>query len=134
MQIQRPGWVPVPKWIVDDRRISNGAFRFYCQISSACFNGNDTAWEAVTTYAKRMGTTPRTIRRWREELVNAGLIDFHGVEGRTNNYVLIHPRTPDTGVRPPRTSVSHEEEEAKKKNRLSPTTELSPRERKLRAC
>ena len=54
--------------------IGHGPAILYLQLLSYCHKGKDTAWPSIQTLNKRMGTTTKTLIKYRNALVNYGLI------------------------------------------------------------
>jgi hypothetical protein len=54
--------------------IGHGPAMLYLQLLSYCHKGKDTAWPSIQTLNKRMGTTTKTLIKYRNALVNYGLI------------------------------------------------------------
>jgi hypothetical protein len=54
--------------------IGYGPAMLYLQLLSYCHKGKDTAWPSIQTLNKRMGTTTKTLIKYRNALVNYGLI------------------------------------------------------------
>ena len=54
--------------------IGLGPAMLYLQLLSYCHKGKDTAWPSIKTLNKRMGTTTKTLIRYRNTLINFGLI------------------------------------------------------------
>lgn len=50
------------------------ATMLYIQLLSYCHKGKDTAWPSIKTLNKRMGTTTKTLLRYRKTLIECGLI------------------------------------------------------------
>ena len=54
--------------------IGHGPAMLYLQLLSYCHKGKDTAWPSIQTLNKRMGTTTKTLIKYRNALVSYGLI------------------------------------------------------------
>jgi len=54
--------------------IGLGPAMLYLQLLSYCHKGKDTAWPSIKTLNKRMGTTTKTLIRYRNTLIKYGLI------------------------------------------------------------
>lgn len=54
--------------------IGLGPTVLYLQLLSYCHKGKDTAWPSIKTLNKRLGTTTKTLIRYRNTLINFGLI------------------------------------------------------------
>ena len=54
--------------------ISLGPAMLYLQLLSYCHKGKDIAWPSIQTLNKRMGTTTKTLIRYRNTLIEYGLI------------------------------------------------------------
>ena len=54
--------------------IGLGPAMLYVQLLSYCHKGKDTAWPSIKTLNKRMGTTTKTLIRYRNTLMEYGLI------------------------------------------------------------
>jgi len=54
--------------------IGSGPGMLYLQILSYCHQGKDIAWPSIQTLNKRMGTTTKTLIKYRNTLVEYGLI------------------------------------------------------------
>ena len=54
--------------------IGLGPAMLYLQLLSYCHKGKDTAWPSIKTLNKRMGTTTKTLIRYRNTLLEYGLI------------------------------------------------------------
>ena len=54
--------------------IGIGPAMLYLQLLSYCYKGKDTAWPSIQTLNKRMGTTTKTLIRYRNTLIEYGLI------------------------------------------------------------
>ncbi len=54
--------------------IGLGSAMLYLQLLSYCHKGKDTAWPSIKTLNKRMGTTTKTLIRYRNTLIKFGLI------------------------------------------------------------
>jgi len=54
--------------------IGLGPTVLYLQLLSYCHKGKDTAWPSINTLNKRMGTTTKTLIRYRNTLIEYGLI------------------------------------------------------------
>ena len=54
--------------------IGLGPAMLYIQLLSYCHKGKDTAWPSIKTLNKRMGTTTKTLIRYRNTLLEYGLI------------------------------------------------------------
>jgi len=54
--------------------IGLGPAMLYIQLLSYCHKGKDTAWPSIKTLNKRMGTTTKTLIRYRNTLMEYGLI------------------------------------------------------------
>lgn len=54
--------------------IGLGPAMLYLQLLSYCYKGKDTAWPSIKTLNKRMGTTTKTLIRYRNALLEYGLI------------------------------------------------------------
>ncbi|MBA7552697.1 hypothetical protein ES705_45267 [subsurface metagenome] len=54
--------------------IGLGPAMLYLQLLSYCYKGKDTAWPSIKTLNKRMGTTTKTLIRYRNTLLEYGLI------------------------------------------------------------
>ena len=54
--------------------IGLGPAMLYIQLLSYCHKGKDTAWPSIKTLNKRMGTTTKTLIRYRNTLIKFGLI------------------------------------------------------------
>ena len=54
--------------------IGLGPAILYIQLLSYCHKGKDTAWPSIKTLNKRMGTTTKTLIRYRNTLIEYGLI------------------------------------------------------------
>jgi len=54
--------------------IGLGPAMLYLQLLSYCHKGKDTAWPSIKTLNKRMGTTTKTLIRYRNTLIEFGLI------------------------------------------------------------
>ena len=54
--------------------IGLGPAMLYLQLLSYCYKGKDTAWPSIQTLNKRMGTTTKTLIKYRNTLVEYGLI------------------------------------------------------------
>ena len=54
--------------------IGLGPAMLYIQLLSYCHKGKDTAWPSIKTLNKRMGTTTKTLLRYRKTLIECGLI------------------------------------------------------------
>ena len=54
--------------------IGLGPAMLYIQLLSYCHKGKDTAWPSIKTLNKRMGTTTKTLIRYRNTLIEFGLI------------------------------------------------------------
>jgi hypothetical protein len=54
--------------------IGLGPTVLYLQLLSYCHKGKDTAWPSIKTLNKRMGTTTKTLIRYRNTLIKFGLI------------------------------------------------------------
>ncbi|MEA2021874.1 MAG: helix-turn-helix domain-containing protein, partial [Candidatus Caldatribacteriota bacterium] len=54
--------------------IGLGSAMLYLQLLSYCYKGKDIAWPSIQTLNKRMGTTTKTLIKYRNTLVNYGLI------------------------------------------------------------
>ena len=54
--------------------IGLGPAMLYLQLLSYCHKGKDTAWPSIKTLNKRMGTTTKTLIRYRNALLEYGLI------------------------------------------------------------
>lgn len=54
--------------------IGLGPAMLYLQLLSYCYKGKDTAWPSIKTLNKRMGTTTKTLIRYRNTLMEYGLI------------------------------------------------------------
>lgn len=54
--------------------IGHGPAMLYLQLLSYCHKGKDTAWPSIQTLNNRMGTTTKTLIKYRSTLVNYGLI------------------------------------------------------------
>ena len=54
--------------------IGPGPAMLYLQLLSYCHKGKNTAWPSIQTLNKRMGTTTKTLIKYRNALVNYGLI------------------------------------------------------------
>jgi len=54
--------------------IGIGPTVLYIQLLSYCHKGKDTAWPSIKTLNKRLGTTTKTLIRYRNTLINFGLI------------------------------------------------------------
>ena len=54
--------------------IDLGPTVLYLQLLSYCHKGKDTAWPSIKTLNKRMGTTTKTLIRYRNTLIKYGLI------------------------------------------------------------
>jgi hypothetical protein len=55
-------------------QISLGPAMLYLQLLSYCYKGKDIAWPSIKTLNKRMGTTTKTLIRYRNTLMEYGLI------------------------------------------------------------
>lgn len=51
-----------------------GPAMLYIQLLSYCHKGKDTAWPSIKTLNKRLGTTTKTLLRYRKTLIECGLI------------------------------------------------------------
>ena len=49
--------------------IGLGPAMLYIQLASYCHKGKDTAWPSIRTLNKRMGTTTKTLIKYRDTLV-----------------------------------------------------------------
>lgn len=54
--------------------IGLGPAMLYLQLLSYCYKGKNTAWPSIKTLNKRMGTTTKTLIRYRNALLEYGLI------------------------------------------------------------
>ena len=54
--------------------IGLGPAMLYLQLLSYCYKGKDTAWPSIQTLNKRMGTTTKTLIKYRNTLIEYGLI------------------------------------------------------------
>ncbi len=54
--------------------IGLGPAMLYLQLLSYCYKGKDTAWPSIKTLNKRMGTTTKTLIKYRTTLLEYGLI------------------------------------------------------------
>jgi len=54
--------------------IGLGPAMLYLQLLSYCYKGKDVAWPSIQTLNKRMGTTTKTLIRYRNTLMEYGLI------------------------------------------------------------
>jgi len=54
--------------------IGLGPAMLYLQLLSYCYKGKDTAWPSIKTLNKRMGTTTKTLIKYRNTLLEYGLI------------------------------------------------------------
>ena len=54
--------------------IGLGPTVLYLQLLSYCHKGKDIAWPSIQTLNKRMGTTTKTLIRYRNTLIEYGLI------------------------------------------------------------
>jgi len=54
--------------------IGLGPAMLYLQLLSYCYKGKDTAWPSIQTLNKRMGTTTKTLIKYRNTLLEYGLI------------------------------------------------------------
>jgi len=54
--------------------IGIGPAMLYLQLLSYCHKGKDTAWPSIQTLNKKMGTTTKTLIRYRNTLIEYGLI------------------------------------------------------------
>jgi len=54
--------------------IGLGPAMLYLQLLSYCYKGKDTAWPSIQTLNKRMGTTSKTLIKYRNALLEYGLI------------------------------------------------------------
>ena len=54
--------------------IGLGSTVLYLQLLSYCHKGKDTAWPSIKTLNKRMGTTTKTLIKYRNTLIEYGLI------------------------------------------------------------
>ncbi|MHC2993959.1 MAG: helix-turn-helix domain-containing protein [Candidatus Atribacteria bacterium] len=54
--------------------IGLGPAMLYIQLLSYCHKGKDTAWPSIKTLNKRLGTTTKTLLRYRKTLIECGLI------------------------------------------------------------
>src|SRR5665648_594556 len=54
--------------------IGIGPTVLYIQLLSYCHKGKDTAWPSIKTLNKRLGTTTKTLIRYRNTLIKFGLI------------------------------------------------------------
>ena len=54
--------------------IGLGPAMLYIQLASYCHKGKDTAWPSIKALNKRMGTTTKTLIKYRDTLVEYGLI------------------------------------------------------------
>jgi hypothetical protein len=54
--------------------IGLGPTVLYLQLLSYCYKGKDTAWPSIKTLNKRMGTTTKTLIKYRNTLIEYGLI------------------------------------------------------------
>ena len=54
--------------------IGLGPAMLYLQLLSYCHKGKDTAWPSIKTLNKRMGTTTKTLIKYRDILIEYGLI------------------------------------------------------------
>ena len=54
--------------------IGLGPTVLYIQLLSYCHKGKDTAWPSIKTLNKRLGTTTKTLIRYRNTLIKFGLI------------------------------------------------------------
>ena len=54
--------------------IGLGPTVLYLQLLSYCHKGKDTAWPSIQTLNKRMGTTTKTLIKYRNTLLEYGLI------------------------------------------------------------
>jgi len=54
--------------------IGLGPAMLYLQLLSYCYKGKDIAWPSIKTLNKRMGTTTKTLIRYRNTLIEYGLI------------------------------------------------------------
>lgn len=54
--------------------IGLGPAMLYLQLLSYCYKGKDTVWPSIKTLNKRMGTTTKTLIRYRNTLLEYGLI------------------------------------------------------------
>ncbi|HBY57648.1 MAG TPA: hypothetical protein DEG96_07305 [Candidatus Atribacteria bacterium] len=54
--------------------IGIGPAMLYLQLLSYCHKGKDTAWPSIQTLNKKMGTTTKTLIRYRNTLIEYALI------------------------------------------------------------
>ena len=54
--------------------IGLGPTVLYLQLLSYCHKGKDTAWPSIQTLNKRMGTTTKTLIKYRNTLIEYGVI------------------------------------------------------------
>jgi len=86
-----------------DESISNGTARLFAEIVDLHMM-EDGCFAQDTTIAEWLGTTPRTIRRWRRELEEAGYLrEEPGEKGR---HLIPQKAEPDKNVRGDRTKMS----------------------------
>lgn len=70
-----PPFAQVLLEVIEDRRISAGAFRLYALLIGLS-RGFGSCWPSQATLASRLGISLRTIRNWLKELEATGLIEI----------------------------------------------------------
>ena len=73
-----------------DKEISDGAFRLYCILESYCFGDKDTCFPSQKTLGTRLKKCVRTIQRYINELVTAGMIKIKRRGSISNVYIMAY--------------------------------------------
>jgi DNA-binding transcriptional MocR family regulator len=98
-----------------DRELTPTQLRVLCAIGIHTDRLGGNVWASVRTLAQEAGVVERTVQRACEELVERGYLRVVPRPGRTSLYtVVLEPPqtgdtavTPDSGVTPPPTQLSH---------------------------
>ena len=109
--------------------IGLGPTVLYLQLLSYCHKGKDTAWPSIQTLNKRMGTTTKTLIRYRNTLMEYGLIkkvikQRSASGGYDHNLYQIVLLNKENILYPPVEKLPEEKEENDEEEKIIETEEI----------
>ena len=79
----------IPNEVMNNKNLSHGAFKLYSVLASYCYGDKNTCYPSQATLAERMGVSVRTVRRYLQELIDAGLVQKKRRGSISNLYTLL---------------------------------------------
>jgi hypothetical protein len=81
-----------PAWIVEDPRLSHGALRLWLCLALRASEGEAQTEPSLTGLGAQLGSTLRSVSRWRDELILCGALRLEETdEGVSWQLIISHP-------------------------------------------